>query len=237
MKDVDTTKMSADDWDELNFPRPEVQDFDRVVERAISRRGFLGGVLAFGSGAAVMGSAFLKGSTAMAQGASRFPSKGSRPRPTTRSTCPKATAGTCSCAGAIRSSPMPRARSTRRPASRVEMSDRVFGENTDGMELFNIDGREILVVNSEYTNREVNLPHAEDGVPTGLDDVRILQNFQGVTVMEIAEGDDGWSVVIDSPYNRRITTTDGNDLRRSRRRSRIAADRGRPDRHDPRSAR
>jgi hypothetical protein len=35
MKDVDTTKMSADDWDELNFPRPEVQDFDRVVERAI----------------------------------------------------------------------------------------------------------------------------------------------------------------------------------------------------------
>jgi secreted PhoX family phosphatase len=87
------------------------------------------------------------------------------------------------------------------------MSDRVFGENTDGMELFNIDGREILVVNSEYTNREVNLPHAADGVPTGLDDVRILQNFQGVTVMEIAEGDDGWAVVVDSPYNRRITTT------------------------------
>jgi len=66
MKDIDTTKLSADDWDELNFPRPEVQDFDRVVERAISRRGFLGGVLAFGSGAAVMGTSFLKGSTAMA---------------------------------------------------------------------------------------------------------------------------------------------------------------------------
>ena len=32
MKDVDTTKMSADDWDELNFPRPEVQEFDRVVD-------------------------------------------------------------------------------------------------------------------------------------------------------------------------------------------------------------
>ena len=48
------------------------------------------------------------------------------------------------------------------------MSDKVFGENTDGMELYNIDGREILVVNSEYTNRRVNLPHAENGVPTGL---------------------------------------------------------------------
>jgi secreted PhoX family phosphatase len=160
MKDVDTTKMSADDWDELNFPVPKFRNFDRVVERAISRRGFLGGVLAFGSGAAVMGTSFLKGSTAMAQGTSRFPFEPiAHCRPTTPSTCPRATAGTCSCAGAIRCSPTQRARSTRRPVS-VEMSDRVFGENTDGMELFNIDGREILVVNSEYTNRPVNLPHA-----------------------------------------------------------------------------
>jgi uncharacterized protein len=44
--------LSTDDWDEAHFPRPEENDFDRVVERAISRRGFLGGVLAFGSGAA-----------------------------------------------------------------------------------------------------------------------------------------------------------------------------------------
>ena len=55
MKDFDPVELSADDWDELNFPRPEEQEFDRVVDRAISRRGFLGGVLAFGSGAAVMG--------------------------------------------------------------------------------------------------------------------------------------------------------------------------------------
>jgi secreted PhoX family phosphatase len=32
-----------------------------------------------------------------------------------------------------------------------------------------------------------------------------LQNLQGVTVMEVAEGADGWSVVKDSPFNRRIT--------------------------------
>ena len=41
MKDA-PYELSADDWDELKFPRPEVQDFDRVVEQAISRRGFLG---------------------------------------------------------------------------------------------------------------------------------------------------------------------------------------------------
>lgn len=67
MKDVEQHKMSADEWDEVNFPRSEHNDFDDVVERALSRRGFLGGVLAFGSGAAVMGAGMLKGSSALAQ--------------------------------------------------------------------------------------------------------------------------------------------------------------------------
>ncbi|MEO0386376.1 MAG: transcriptional initiation protein Tat, partial [Pseudomonadota bacterium] len=72
MTKIDRHDLTFDDWDEVNFPRPAEQDFDRVVERAISRRGFLGGVLAFGSGAAVMGTAALKGTTAMAQQATRF---------------------------------------------------------------------------------------------------------------------------------------------------------------------
>jgi secreted PhoX family phosphatase len=204
MKDVDTTKMSADDWDELNFPRPEVQEFDRVVERAISRRGFLGGVLAFGSGAAVMGTSFLKGSTAMAQGTSRFPFE----------PIGIATDDTVHVPEGYSWDVLVRwgdplfsdAEGAFDPAAgvSVDMSERVFGENTDGMELFNIDGREVIGVNSEYTNRPVNLPHAPEGVPTGLDDVRILQHLQGVSVMEIAQGDDGWSVVVDSPLNRRI---------------------------------
>jgi len=204
MKDVDTTKMSADDWDELNFPRPEVQEFDRVVERAISRRGFMGGVLAFGSGAAVMGTSFLKGSTAMAQAGSRFPFEA----------IPIATDNTVHVPEGYTWKVLvrwgdalkPEAEGAWDPASgvSVDMSDKVFGENTDGMELYNIDGREILVVNSEYTNRRVNLPHAENGVPTGLDDVRILQHLQGVNILEIAEGENGWEIVVDSPYNRRI---------------------------------
>ena len=35
--------------------------------------------------------------------------------------------------------------------------------------------------------------------------MRKLQNAQGVSIMEVAEGDTGWSVVTDSPFNRRIT--------------------------------
>lgn len=73
MKDIDTVNLSADEWDEQNFPRSKTNEFDEVVERAISRRGFLGGVLAFGSGAAAMGTGLLNSSSATAQAsASRF---------------------------------------------------------------------------------------------------------------------------------------------------------------------
>ncbi len=204
MKDVDTTKLSADDWDELNFPRAERSDFDDVVDRAISRRGFLGGVLAFGSGAAVMGTSFLSGSAALAQGASRFAFDAIGIATDDTVHVPEG----YSWDVLVRwGDPLfPDAEGAFDPATgvSVDMADKVFGENTDGMELFNVDGREILVVNSEYTNRRVNLPHAEEGVPTGLDDVRILQHLQGVNVLEIAQGDGGWSVVVDSPCNRRI---------------------------------
>jgi uncharacterized protein len=204
MKDIDTQRLSADEWDELNFPRPEVQDFDRVVERAISRRGFMSGVLAFGSGAAVMGAGLLKGTTALAQPASRFPF----------TPIAAQTDGTIHVPEGYSWDVLVRwgdplfsdAEGAFDPANGVslEMSDRVFGENTDGMELFDVEGREILVVNSEYTNNDINLPHTADGTPESADDVRILQNLQGVSVIEIAEGDDGWSVVVDSPFNRRI---------------------------------
>ncbi|RFU14419.1 PhoX family phosphatase [Rhodobacteraceae bacterium W635] len=205
MKDVDLNKVSADDWDEMTFPRPEVQEFDRVVERAISRRGFLGGVVAFGSGAAVMGTAMLKGSAALAQQDTRFPF----------TPIPTATDGTVH---------VPEGYSWQRVVSwgdplfsdavgdfnsetggSVEMSDRVFGENTDGMWLFTVDNHQIIAVNHEYTNRATNLPEAENGTPRNADDVLKLQNLQGVSVFEVTDGPNGWEVVIDSPFNRRIT--------------------------------
>ncbi len=204
MKDIDIHSLSADEWDELKFPRPEVQEFDRVVERAISRRGFLGGVLAFGSGAAVMGTGLLKGTTAMAQPASRFPFTPIAAQTDGTVHVPEGYSWDVLVRWGDPLFSDAEGAFDAQNAVSLEMSDRVFGENTDGMELFNVDGREILVVNSEYTNNKINLPHTADGIPASLDDVRILQNMQGVSVMEIAEGDAGWAVVVDSPYNRRI---------------------------------
>ncbi|MFW8594301.1 PhoX family protein [Cribrihabitans neustonicus] len=202
-------RMSADEWDEVNFPRPETQEFDRVVERAISRRGFLGGALAFGSGAAVMGTGMLKGGTALAQGASRFPFEQIAIQ----------TDGTVHVPEGFTWDVMVRwgdplfsgaPEFDAKTGIPTEGSDRVFGENTDGMELFSIDGRAVLAVNSEYANTDINLGRPpmegeEDIAPASADEVLRLQNFQGVSVMEIAEGESGWSVVVDSPLNRRIT--------------------------------
>ena len=196
-------ELSADDWDELKFPRPEVQDFDRVVERAISRRGFLGGAIAFGSGAAAMGAAFLKCSTAHAQGTSRFAFEQLAPQTDATVHVPEGYEwkvlvrwGDPLFSDAPQFDPA--------TGHGVQGSERVMGENTDGMELFSVGGREILVVNNEYPNPKINLPSEQEGVVQSADDVTLLQNIQGVTVMEIAESEDGWSVVIDSPYNRRI---------------------------------
>ena len=204
MPDINRNRMSADEWDEVNFPRPAQNEFDRVVERAISRRGFLGGVLAIGSGAAVMGTGLLNPRSAMAEQATRFAFK----------PIPIATDDTVH---------VPEGYSWQRLISwgdplfpgvpefdhetggSVEDSDKVFGENTDGMELFVVGGRQVIAINQEYANNEVNLPQANEGVPRDAKDVLKLQNLQGVAVMEIAEGADGWAVVKDSPLNRRIT--------------------------------
>ena len=203
MKDLDQHEMSPDDWDEMNFPRPDVQGFDDVVEAAISRRGFMGGVLAFGSGAAVMGTTMLKGTTALAGQSDRFAFE----------QLPIQTDGTVHVPEGYTwdvlvrwGDPLFSDAPAFDPATGIptEGSDRVFGENTDGMELFKVGNHELLVVNSEYVNSKYNLAHTEDGMPTSADDVLRLQNFQGVSVMEVTEGENGWEVVVDSPFNRRI---------------------------------
>ena len=200
MKDLE--HLSADEWDELRSPRPEETDFDRVVEAALSRRSFLRGVMAVGSGAAVMGTGLFTSTSARAQAAANFAFEG----------IPIATDSTVHVPEGYEWQVVARwgdpLFSDAEPFDpetgiTVASSDRVFGENTDGMEAFTVDGRQLIAVNHEYANNSTNLPHV-DGEPQSHDDVLILQHIQGVTVMEIADGEDGWGIVVDSPFNRRI---------------------------------
>ena len=206
--DIDTSELSWDEWDEVIRPTDETTDFDRVVEAGLSRRGFLGGLVAVGSGAAAMGlgtgASLLNSTSAQAQTAGRF----------AFSPVGIATDATVHVPEGYTWDILVKwgdklfsdaADFDHEAGIPVGSSDRVFGENTDGMELFVVGDKQIIAVNSEYVNPKLNLPHTEDGTPASADDVKILQNFQGVTVMEVEEGENGWHVVVDSPFNRRIT--------------------------------
>jgi len=203
MKD-DTSHLSWDEWDELQSPRADTNDFDAVVDKAMNRRGFLGSVLAFGSGAAVMGTGLFSSTSAQAQVASRI---GFTPIPIATDATIHVPNGyswhTVAKWGQPLFSDAPDLNHT--TGGSLASSDRVFGENTDGMELFAIGNRQVIVVNHEYANPVQNLPQNVDGMVLSADDALKLQNLQGVTVMEVAEGKNGWDIVVDSDLNRRIT--------------------------------
>ena len=204
MKDIDVNTLSPDDWDEVHYPRPERCDFDDIVDEALSRRGFLSGVVAFGSGAAVMGTGMLASTTsAEAQAASRFAFK---PIPVFTDATIHVPEGYSWSVVARWGDPLTTGGAPFDPENGhdAETAQHVFGENTDGMWLYNVDGHEIIAVNHEYANRKTNLPNNEGGTATSADDVLMMQRIQGVTVMEVAETDGNWGIVVDSPYNRRI---------------------------------
>ncbi len=207
--------LSADEWDEVTFPRPHEQAFDRVVERAISRRGFLGGVLTFGSAAAVAGCDFGAGPQTPAASSSATPAATGAPARFAFTPIAAQTDFAVHVPEGYRWDVLVRwgdplfegveRAFDHETGGSVAASDKVFGENTDGMESFLIDGRQVLAINHEYANRGVNLPQSPNGAPQSVDDVRKIQNLQGVSVIEVRETEAGWRVVTDSPYNRRIT--------------------------------
>ncbi len=195
--------LSWDEWDELNDPRPEENDFERVVASAMSRRNFLSGLVVMGSGAAAMGTGLL--STTSAQAAStRF---GFTPIPIQTDFSVHVPEGYSWQVLVRWGDPLfsDGPEFDHATGGTAASTERAFGENTDGMELFNIGGKEVIAVNHEYANLKTNFPNNEDGKPTSAEDVLKTQNLQGIAVFEIAEGDGGWSVVKDSPFNRRIT--------------------------------
>lgn len=89
---------------------------------------------------------------------------------------------------------------------------RAFGDNNDGMALFNIDGKTVLVANNEYTNRKIIWGNREDGKTQSDDDVLKGKMAHGVTFVELAEQDGAWAPVLDSPFNRRITPDTDMDI-------------------------
>lgn len=88
----------------------------------------------------------------------------------------------------------------------IKNANKVFGDNTDGMQYYPINGDKngLLVVNQEYVNPELMFTHQGKEITAA--DVKYQQNSLGVTVMEVVRDDkNSYEVVKNSKYNRRIT--------------------------------
>ncbi len=207
---MDFNDLSFDDQDDLNNPRPIENDFDRVVETALTRRGFAGGVMTFGLGS------FLVGTTALTPEANAT-STTATANPTDRfgfTQVPANTTDTLTLPDGfdwqplvlwgdpLWSSGQEFDDSTRGTAASQALA---FGDNNDGMAIFTKNGRTVMAANNEYTNRKIIWGNREDAKFANTDDIAKGMMAHGISVIEIAQQGNHWHVVKDSPLNRRIT--------------------------------
>ena len=195
--------VSFDEFDEMNNPRPGPTDFDRLAEKAISRRGFLGGTVAFGAAAFVMGAAGL-GPPAARAAARRIGFEPVAANIFDTVTVPRGYSWhvVARWGDPMWSDSIPFDQATRGSGASQELA---FGDNNDGMSLFDAGGRSVLAVNNEYVNRRIIYGGNGIGEPESADDVRKGKAGHGISIVEIAQAGGRWSIVVDSPWNRRIT--------------------------------
>lgn len=180
-------------------------DLETIVDKAVSRRGFLRG------GAAAMGLFLAANPLAQAVAAATKPAASkligfSAVRASTADTfiVPEGYSAQPLISWGdpiLRGAPAFDQSGTQNAAAQAAQ----FGDNTDGMSLFPLsEDRALLAVNNEYTNYQLLFAHKGDTMTA--DDVRKSQAAHGVSVFEVKQNADGtWDYLNDSAYNRRIT--------------------------------
>lgn len=194
--------VSFDDFDDEHAPQAPDSEFGAIVDAVFTRRDVLSTSLAFGTAAFVTGTAVL--APVPAQAASRL----------TFEAVPANTHDTITLPPGYRWSVVARWGDplwTDAPDFDPETrgtgasQERAIGDNNDGMALFSDGARHVLALNNEYTNRGIIYGARETGEPETADDVRKGKAAHGISIFEIKPDDAGWSIVKDSPVNRRIT--------------------------------
>ena len=197
------SELSFDEFDEVHHPRPLETDFSRLVDRGVSRRGFLRGSVTFGAAGFVASCGLAMPRSAFAS-SDRFGFEAVPANSLDTVTVPP---GYRWQVVARWGDPMwsDGAGFDQTTRGTGESQERAFGDNCDGMSLFTHEGRNVLTVNNEYVNRKIIYGGSGSGSPENADDVRKGKAGHGVSVVEIADRDGAWAIVKDSPYNRRIT--------------------------------
>jgi len=195
--------VSFDDYDEQINPKPEENDFDRVLEIAMSRRDLLKGVFAYGSVAALGGGATFFSNDATAA-PNRFAFDAVAANTLDDITVPQGFNAEVLVrwGDPLWSNGAEFDHNTRGTA---ESQLSAFGDNIDGMEVYAHQHKHLLVVNNEYTNRKIIWGNRAEGKSETDDDIIKGKMAHGLTVVEIEQQGDSWSIVKDSPYNRRVT--------------------------------
>ena len=194
--------VTRDDAGERNDRLDAPTDFERLAERALSRRGFLRGGAAFGASAFVLGAGGMAAQPARAAAGLEFTPVAANGLDTV--TVPEGYGWhvVARWGDPLWSAGAPFDHATRGTAASQE---RAFGDNCDGMALFADGERSVLAVNNEYTNLDIAFANRDAGLPETEDDVHKCKATHGVSVVEIAQTDGAWGIVQDSPMNRRIT--------------------------------
>lgn len=191
---------SFDEWDEQHAPeRAGDTDFDGVM----SRRLFLRGSATLGAAAFVM-TAGLAPTRAMAASKAGFKFSPIAANVADTVTVPEG----FSTQIVVRwGDPMNSATPAFDHGSRgtAKSQAQAVGDNNDGMDMFEVEGRNVLVFNNEYTNRSVTFGNRDSKLPETDDDVNKGKMAHGLTLIEVAEANGQWQIVMDSPLNRRVT--------------------------------
>ena len=204
MSALDSSDLSFDEFDELHNPGPEFTDFDTVVDQAISRRELIAGSLAFGSTALIMAT----GAPIPAEAASRLAFEAVAANTLDTVTLPPGFRWhtVVRWGDPLWSDGKNFDQLTRGTGASQE---RAFGDNSDGMFIFSDNGRHVLAVNNEYTNRAIIHGNRDPAIPRTeveiWDDIRKSKAAHGISIVEVRQRNGRWMVVKDSSLNRRIT--------------------------------
>jgi len=200
-KTIENHDLSFDEFDELSNPGPEVTDFDHVVDRAMNRRDFLRRGITFGTAAFVMASTSLTPTSSKAASRLGFSAVAANGKDTVTVPDGYSWHVVAKWGEPLWSDAADFDQTTRGTG---ESQERAFGDNTDGMALFSKGDTHVLTVNNEYTNRDIIYGNRATKLPENTDDVRKGKAAHGLSVIEIRQHDGRWSIVKDSPYNRRV---------------------------------
>lgn len=211
--------MSQFDLDDLPSNLSDNEHFQNVVDRAVSRRGFLKSGLGLGAAAFLATPLAVQASKHAHQhmgagygknGPRKAPKIGFAPVAASRGDAIVIPPGYSAQIFApwgdalFPDSPLWKADGTNTGAEQA----RQIGDNHDGMHFFPIHGKSskegLLVMNHEYCNYEY-LFGAEFMEPWTADKVLKAQNAHGASVIHVRQQRNKWEIVLKSKYNRRIT--------------------------------